>query len=139
VIRQGFCYHQCRNHGTVVVTPDLWGQAAADYSFGYWDLDGARQQDAYGIAFGSFSFIVTTSTVATAHFYPTTQDLDADGAPDWFEYVYYPSLDQAGLRIRTATGSRSCKSWRRTRCPPSKTKFCRAEFPRPEARSSDRF
>lgn len=83
-------------NGTVVATMDLWGQQSGGYRFAYWDLDGVRQQDAYGIAVGAFSFTVTNDTVATAHYITSTQDSDADGVADWFEYVYYPSLAQNG-------------------------------------------
>ncbi len=82
--------------GTVVTTPDLWGQANSGYRFAYWDLEGVRQQDTYGIALGGFSFTVTSNTVATAHYYPAAQDSDADGVADWFEYVYYSTLAQGG-------------------------------------------
>jgi hypothetical protein len=82
--------------GTVVGTADLWGQANSGYRFAYWDLDGVRQQDNYGIALGAFSFTVTTNTVATAHYYPAAQDSDEDGVADWFEYVYYATLAQGG-------------------------------------------
>jgi hypothetical protein len=81
-------------HGTVVTTPDLWGQAVSGHRFAYWDLDGVRQQDAYGIALGGFSFAVANDAVATAHYFPSAQDADADGVSDWFEYVYYPDLAQ---------------------------------------------
>ena len=82
--------------GTVVTTADLWGQAISGYRCAYWELEGVRQQDNYGIALGGFSFIVTSNTVATAHYYPAAQDSDADGVADWFEYVYYPTLAQGG-------------------------------------------
>ena len=38
--------------GTVVTTPDL----SANASFGYWTLDGVRQQDAWGVALPQISF-----------------------------------------------------------------------------------
>jgi len=82
--------------GTVITAPDLWGQSVSGYRFAYWDRDGVRQQDIYGIALGGFSFTVTSNTVATAHYYPSSQDSDADGVADWYEYVYYPSLAQDG-------------------------------------------
>jgi len=84
-------------NGTVITTPDLWGQNVSGYRFAYWDLDGNRQQDCHGIALGIFSFKVTNDTVATAHYLSVEQDSDADGLPDWFEYVYYPDLTQDGL------------------------------------------
>lgn len=80
------------NSGTLITTPDLWNQSVSGYRFAYWDLNGVRQQDAYGIALGRLSFTVTNDTVATAHYLPATQDSDADGVPDWFELVYYPTL-----------------------------------------------
>ena len=84
------------SNGTGVTTPDLWGQTYNDYRFAYWDVEGVRQQDAYGIALGGVSFVVTNNIVATAHFYESSQDVDNDTVPDWFEYLYYSSLEQSG-------------------------------------------
>ena len=82
--------------GTLVTTLDLWGQVSSGYNFAYWDRDGVRQADAYGIALGTLTFSVTADTTATAHYLPTTQDSDGDGVADWVEYTYYGSLGQSG-------------------------------------------
>jgi len=82
--------------GTLVTTPDLWGQTVSGYRFAYWESAGVQQRDLYGLAVGSFSLVVTNDTVAIAHYVPDAADSDSDGVPDWFEYVYYPDLTQNG-------------------------------------------
>ncbi|MGZ4972334.1 MAG: FG-GAP repeat domain-containing protein, partial [Limisphaerales bacterium] len=80
--------------GTAVSTPNLWGQNISGYRFAYWDVDGARQQDVSGVALGSVTYVVTTNTVATAHFILETDDTDANGLADWFEITYFGNLGQ---------------------------------------------
>lgn len=73
--------------GTSVTTPDLAGRS----SFGYWLLDGVRQEDAWGVALGGFSFIVgETDREAVA--YCPAGDQDGDGVPDAFEMRYLGTL-----------------------------------------------
>jgi len=77
--------------GTVVTTPDL----AANASFGYWTLDGARQQDAWGRALSKFSFTMASAD-REGIAYLFTGDGDSDGVPDVFEQRYYGTLSFNG-------------------------------------------
>ncbi len=73
--------------GTVVTTPDL----SANISFGYWTLDGARQQDAWGVALRQFTFTVDgADRVAVASLF--TNDSDGDGINDGYEQYYFGTL-----------------------------------------------
>ena len=73
--------------GTVVTTPDLTANAA----FGYWTLDGVRQQDAWGVALPQISFTMgTEDREAVAYLF--TGDSDGDGVPDAYEQYYYGTL-----------------------------------------------
>lgn len=78
---------------TVRILPDVSTNGlATGYSFGQWLVNGIRVQDALGRSVGGLPVLVTTDTVATAQFYPTTQDTVGDGVPDWFKIQYYGSL-----------------------------------------------
>lgn len=79
--------------GTIVQTPDYWNHEIQGSRFAFWDIGGIRQADSLGIALGRIRFSVTTNTVVTAHFYALQEDRDADGVPDWFELMYFPSLE----------------------------------------------
>ena len=73
--------------GTVITTPDYSGNP----SFGYWKLDGLRQQDDWGVALTQISFTMATANrEAVAYFF--VGDSDADGVPDAFEQFYYNTL-----------------------------------------------
>ena len=73
--------------GTVVTTTSL----AANTSFGYWTLDGVRQQDAWGVALPQITFTMgTVNREAVAYLF--TGDSDGDGIPDAYEYYYYGTL-----------------------------------------------
>jgi hypothetical protein len=73
--------------GTVITTPDLTANAA----FGYWTLDGVRQQDAWGVALPRISFTMgTEDREAVAYLF--TGDSDGDGVPDAYEQYYYSTL-----------------------------------------------
>lgn len=73
--------------GTTVTSPDLSGNAA----FGYWTLDGVRQQDAWGVARGQISFTVAGAD-RDGVAYMFTGDTDSDGVPDAVEQRYYGTL-----------------------------------------------
>jgi len=76
--------------GTVIQSPDLSGN---DH-FGYWELDGVRQQDAWGVAYPQFSFKVNDEDrVGVAYFFDENADSDGDGVPDAYEQYYYGNLD----------------------------------------------
>ena len=67
---------------------------AADPSFGYWELDGVRQQDAWGVAYSSIRFTMgTEDREAVAYFFDG--DSDADGIADAWEQYYFASLSHA--------------------------------------------
>ena len=74
--------------GTVITTDSL-GPEISGYTFGQWQLNGARQADASGLALSRLSFAVVTNMAALAHFYPTAQDTDGDGLPDWWEVRHF--------------------------------------------------
>lgn len=80
--------------GTVITVPDKTGKVASNYQFAWWDLDGTRQQDASGVALGTFSFVLNQNSMATAHYVDPTLDTDGDGIPDWHEWTYYGNLAQ---------------------------------------------
>ncbi|MEY4484180.1 MAG: hypothetical protein RL693_1632, partial [Verrucomicrobiota bacterium] len=73
--------------GTVVTTPSFSANAA----FGYWTLDGVRQQDAWGVAYPQISFtMASVNREAVAYLF--TGDSDSDGIPDAYEQYYYNTL-----------------------------------------------
>lgn len=73
--------------GTLVTTPDLSGNA----DFGYWALDGVRQEDAWGRSLPQFSFTVTTEDrEAVAYLFPG--DSDGDGVADAYEQGFFGTL-----------------------------------------------
>lgn len=73
--------------GTVITTPSL----SANASFGYWTLDGGRQQDAWGVAQPQISFtMASVNREAVAYLF--TGDSDVDGIPDAYEQYYYNTL-----------------------------------------------
>ena len=65
---------------------------ASSYGFGYWLVNGVRQQDTNGVALNPISFsILDASTVATAYLYTPTADSNGNGIPDWWEAYYFGS------------------------------------------------
>ena len=72
--------------GTVITTPDM-----TQATFGYWSLDGVRQQDAWGVALRQISFTVNGAD-RTAVAYLFSGDTDGDGINDGFEQFYYGTL-----------------------------------------------
>ena len=78
--------------GTVVTTPNFTGTP----SFGYWTLDGVRQQDAWGVALSQISFTMT-SVNREAIAYLFSGDTDGDGVSDAFEQYYYGTLSNGSL------------------------------------------
>jgi hypothetical protein len=76
--------------GTVITTPSL----SANASFGYWTLDGARQQGAWGVALPQISFTMgSVNREAVAYLF--SGDTDGDGLPDAYEQYYYGTLANA--------------------------------------------
>jgi len=96
--------------GTVVTSPDLSGNSA----FGYWELDGVRQEDAWSVAYPQATFTVETND-REAVAYLFSGDEDGDGVPDAYEQYYLGTLardetydpdgDGVGLGDEFAAGS----------------------------------
>lgn len=75
--------------GTVVTTPDM-----TQSSFGYWTLDGVRQEDAWGVALRQLSFTVDgADRTAVAHLFDG--DSDGDGVNDGYEQYHFGTLANA--------------------------------------------
>ena len=73
--------------GTTVTSPNLSGNSA----FGYWELDGVRQQDAWGVAQPQISFVMQgTNRAGIAYLF--AGDGDGDGVPDAYEEYYFGTL-----------------------------------------------
>ena len=75
--------------GTLVVSPDLSGNG----TFGFWTLDGARQEDAWGVACPQIEFQMAGSDRAGIA-YLFAGDGDGDGVSDAYEQRYFGSLAQ---------------------------------------------
>jgi hypothetical protein len=72
--------------GTAITTPDM-----TQTTFGYWTLDGVRQQDAWGVALRQITFTVDgADRAAVANLFAT--DSDGDGINDGFEQFYFGTL-----------------------------------------------
>jgi hypothetical protein len=72
--------------GTAITTPNM-----TQNTFGYWTLDGVRQQDAWGVALRQVSFTVDgADRAAVAHLFAS--DSDGDGINDGFEQFYFGTL-----------------------------------------------
>lgn len=72
--------------GTTITTPHM-----AQATFGYWTLEGVRQQDSWGLALRQFAFTVNgADRAAVAHLF--TGDSDMDGINDGFEQFHYGTL-----------------------------------------------
>lgn len=78
---------------TILETPDYWNREIQGLRFAFWDIAGVRQADSLGVALGRVRLAITSNTVVTAHFLAPQEDQDADGVPDWFELVYFPSRE----------------------------------------------
>ena len=73
--------------GTEVISPDLSGND----SFGYWELDGTRQVDVWGVAYSQISFeMQSTNREGVAYLF--SDDSDTDDIPDAYEQYYLGSL-----------------------------------------------
>ena len=72
--------------GTAITTPNM-----AQSTFGYWALDGVRQQDVWGTALRQFTFTVNgADRAAVAHLF--ANDSDGDGINDGFEQFHFGTL-----------------------------------------------
>jgi hypothetical protein len=72
--------------GTAITTPNM-----TQTTFGYWTLDGMRQQDVWGVALRQITFTVDgADRAAVANLFAT--DSDGDGINDGFEQFYFGTL-----------------------------------------------
>jgi hypothetical protein len=72
--------------GTAITTTNM-----TQSTFGYWTLDGVRQQDAWGVALRQLTFTVDgADRAAVANLFAT--DSDGDGINDGFEQFYFGTL-----------------------------------------------
>ncbi len=55
-------------------------------------VNGVRQQDATGRALAQVSLTVAGDTAVVARYFPTGEDTDADGIPDWYEWLFHGTL-----------------------------------------------
>lgn len=67
---------------------------SSGYTWAYWTLNAVRWEDASGAAENPANFIATGAVDAVAIYYPTTEDTDSDGLPDWWEWRYWGNLAQ---------------------------------------------
>ncbi len=64
---------------------------AFEEGFGYWTLDGVRQEDAWGVAITRLVFqMVNADREGIAFVF--AGDSDSDGLPDYYEYYYFGDL-----------------------------------------------
>lgn len=72
--------------GTVIATPEM-----KQSTFGYWELDGVAQRDAWGVALRQIRFTVAeTDRIAVAHLF--ANDSDGDGIIDGYELYHFGTL-----------------------------------------------
>ena len=62
------------------------------YTFGYWAIDGVRQQGADGRSLTRVSSVINAESNYTAYYYGDNVDSDGDGVKDWFEYRMFGDL-----------------------------------------------
>lgn len=77
--------------GSTVQTP-VAPESTGGYRFGQWLMNGQRAADATGRAANPVSLVLLSNSVATAFFHPEALDGDADGVPDWFEWLHHGGL-----------------------------------------------
>lgn len=102
--------------GTVIVTESL-GPEISGYTFGQWTLNGVRQADDSGMALSQLSFTVATNMAAVAQYFPTSQDMDGDGLPDWWEYRYFGNSDQPADADSDGDGLTLLQEYQWNLCP----------------------
>ena len=65
------------------------------FTFGYWAIDGVRQQGEDGRLLTRVSSVIYADSNYTAHYYPDNEDSDGDGVKDWFEYRMFGDLSSS--------------------------------------------
>lgn len=79
--------------GSTITTPTLQGEQSGR-TFAYWRVNGQRQAAANGLAVPAAQFVLDGVTIATAVYITTTEDMDEDGLPDWWEWQQLGGLGQ---------------------------------------------
>ncbi|MCC6355904.1 MAG: VCBS repeat-containing protein, partial [Verrucomicrobiae bacterium] len=97
-------------NGTPITTPNL-----TQSDFGFWTLDGARQQDAWGVAIRQFSFTVNADRDAAAYLF--TGDADGDGVPDAWEIYYGGTTNNGALSDTDGDGRTLLAEYTAGSCP----------------------
>ena len=69
-------------------------QTSSGFTFAYWTLNAVRWEDASGQGDNPATFTANGAVDAVAIYFPTTEDLDTDGLPDWWEWRYWGNLAQ---------------------------------------------
>jgi hypothetical protein len=78
--------------GTPVTISDRAGSGYGGYSFAFYTRNGARVEDASGVARGGFGFALTEATTVTGHYFDPQADTDGDGIKDLNEWINYGTL-----------------------------------------------
>ena len=65
------------------------------HTFSYWTVNDVRQVGLTGVASSDARVSVSGETEVVAHYFPTDEDSDTDGIPDWFEYNQFGDLSQS--------------------------------------------
>ena len=68
----------------------------AGWRFTHWTVDGARQEDDFGVALDQVAAVVTGRCTITAHYMEKELDSDLDGIPDWYENYFFGELNESG-------------------------------------------
>ena len=76
---------------STITSANLHGESNG-YTFAYWSVNGVRQAAGAGVAVSQVTTRVMDTTVAVAHYLPTTEDSDGDGVADWFELNKFGDL-----------------------------------------------
>ncbi|MBA4388247.1 MAG: hypothetical protein C0404_09715 [Verrucomicrobia bacterium] len=100
------------SNGNVVVSTNLHGDLNG-YTFAYWDVNGVRMADSLGGSLSRVSSSVSTTTVVTAHYIPTGDDIDADSLPDWWEWYYFGGTNNAAAGDADGDGLSNDVEYRR--------------------------
>jgi hypothetical protein len=81
--------------GQSVTTPNLKGDLDG-FTFAYWNINGERQSAADGYSVNQATVSISSDTEMVAHYFPTNEDTDEDGLPDWYEWSRFGHLGLDG-------------------------------------------